>query len=81
MQGEAECCISNLTAINYYTVLCLPAVHHDGPSVGWVQGLDSSNEKEEGCWVGGDTKIRPGCEMKLGHNAFLMAATLQEEGR
>ena len=43
-----------------------------------MSGLDSSDEEEEGCGVGGDTKVRPGCEMELGHNAFLTAATLQE---
>ena len=53
-------------------------MYYDGPSVGWVSGLDSSDEEEEGCGVGGDTKVRPGCEMELGHNAFLTAATLQE---
>ena len=78
---KAEYCIGNSIAMNYYTVLCLPAVHYDGPSVGWVQGLNPLDEKEEGCGVIRYIKIRPDCEMELGHNAFLTAATLQEQRR
>ena len=58
-------------------VLCLPAVHHSGTSVGWVDGLDPPDEEEERGGVAGDAKVWPGCEVELRDNALLTVATLR----
>ena len=57
-------------------------MYYNGSATRGVGGLDPTDEKEEGCGMRGNTKVWPGHEMELGHNALLTAASLpgQEEG-
>ena len=78
-QGKPKSAFSVVNCYQLSSRFCayVPAVHHSGTSVGWVDGLDPPDEEEERGGVAGDAKVWPGCEVKLRDNALLTVATLR----
>lgn len=56
----------------------LPAVHHYGPSIWWVEELDLSNEAQQSGGVAGNTMVRPAGEVKLTEFTDLMMTLLKK---